>query len=393
MSRRTRGNVAIPGGRPSEVLSLRALNRAMLARQGLLGRWDLPVPEAVERLVGLQAQTPHSWYVGLWARLGGFRPEQAADLLVDRRLVRIALMRSTIHLVTDRDCLALRPLVQPVIERTMAGSHGKRLTGVDTGALVATGRALLEERPLTFAELGARLAERWPDHDPAALAQAIRAWLPLVQVPPRGMWGRGGPIAHTPAEAWLGRPLDPDPSPEGMILRYLAAFGPATIRDAQTWSGLTRLREVVEALRPRLVTFRDEQGRELFDLPDAPRPNPDTPAPPRFLPDYDNALLSHADRSRIIAEEDRRRIWTSNGVLPGTVLVDGFVCGTWTIDRHRGAASLLIEPFAPLPKRDQDTLSEEGLRLLAFAAADAGDHDVRITPSGRPVHHRAGLAR
>ncbi len=382
MSRRTRGNVAIPAGGLSEVLSLRTLNRATLARQGLLRRWDLSVPEAIERLVGLQAQTPHSWYVGLWTRLEGFRPEQAADLLVDRRLVRIALMRSTIHLVTARDCLALRPLVQPVIERTMARSHGKRLTGVDISELVATGRELLEERPLTFADLGARLAQHWPDRDPAALAQAIRAWLPLVQVPPRGVWGRSGPIAHTTAEAWLDRPLDPDPSPEAMVLRYLAAFGPGTVQDAQTWSGLTRLREVFDRLRPRLVDFRDEQGRQLFDLPDAPRPGPETLAPPRFLPDYDNVLLSHADRGRIIGEEDRRRIWTSNGVVPGTVLVDGFVRGTWTIDRHRGGASLLIEPFAPLSKRDRDALSQEGLRLLAFVAASAGDHDVRITPFG-----------
>jgi Winged helix DNA-binding domain len=362
------------------VLGLRALNRATLERQLLLRRAKLPVPQAIERLVGLQAQTPHSWYVGLWTRLDGFGAEHAAELLDRREVVRIALMRSTIHLVTARDCLALRPLVQRVIERSMSGNFGKRLAGLDREALAAAGRGLVDERPLTFAELGKRLAEQWPDRDPAALVQGVRAWVPLVQVPPRGIWGRSGPIAHTSAEAWLGRPLSPDPSLEDLVLRYLGAFGPATVKDMQTWSGLTRLREVTDRLRPRLVGFRDEHGRELFDLPGAPRPDPDTPAPPRFLYDYDNLLLSHADRSRFVTDEYVEQGFAMDGPMPSIVLLDGFTNGTWKITSHRGRATLAIQPFKRLTRQDTAALSAEGARLLGFAAAGADIHDIHMAP-------------
>ncbi len=371
-----------PPRRSVDLLTRQALNRATLARQGLLDPWRIAVADAVERLVGLQAQTPHSWYLGLWSRLAGFRPEQAAELLAGRRLVRLALMRSTIHLVTAEDCLTLRPLVQPVIERGLRGNFGRRLTGIDPSDLAAAGRALVEEAPLTPTALGRRLAERWPDRDPAALAQAIRALVPLVQVPPRGLWGRSGPIAHTSAETWLGRPLDPEPSLAAMVRRYLAAFGPATVADVQTWSGLTRLRAVVDRLRPDLAVFRDERGRELFDLPDAPRPDPDTPAPPRFLYDFDNLLLSHADRARVIADEHRARLQTTNGVLPATFLLDGAVHGTWAIERGNDTALLTVQPFAPVPAEAIAALTEEGTRLLAFAAADTGRHDLRLAPPG-----------
>ncbi|HLL45439.1 MAG TPA: winged helix DNA-binding domain-containing protein [Longimicrobiaceae bacterium] len=353
-----------------EVLGRRALNRALLARQGLLRRWTTPPAEAVERLVGMQAQAPDPPYVGLWTRLEGFRPDDLARLVEERAVVRIALMRSTIHLVTARDCLALRPLLQPVLDRGFRSAYGRRLEGMDTAALADAARALVEERPRTFADIGAALGERWPDRDPAALSAAARTLLPLVQVPPRGLWGRSGPAAHTTAEAWLGRPLDPDYRVDDVVLRYLAAFGPATAADVQTWSGLTRLKESVERLRPGLLCFRDEHGRQLFDLPDAPRPDPDTPAPARFMAEWDNVLLSHADRTRVISEEHRRRIFTPNGIFPGTILVDGFVAGTWKIERHRGVATLRVEPFAPLAAEDQAALAEEGERLLAFAAAE-----------------------
>ncbi|HEU0077066.1 MAG TPA: winged helix DNA-binding domain-containing protein [Longimicrobiaceae bacterium] len=326
----------------------------------------------------MQAQAPDPPYVGLWARLEGFRPEDLARLVEERAVVRIALMRSTIHLVTAGDCLALRPLLQPVIERGFRSTYGRRLEGVDTAELAGAARELVEERPRTFADLGAMLGERWPDRDPAALSAAARTLLPLVQVPPRGLWGRSGPAAHTTAEAWLGRPLDPAPSPDDMVLRYLAAFGPATVADAQTWSGLTRLRDAVERLRPGLRVFRDEQGRELFDLPDAPRPAPDTPAPARFMAEWDNVLLAHADRTRIMSEEHRRRIFTPNGIFPGTILVDGFAAGTWKMERSRGAATLRVEPFAPLAADDEAALAAEGERLLDFAAPDAPAREIRF---------------
>ena len=356
------------------VLPLRALNRALLERQMLLRRRTLPAIEAIEHLVGMQAQAPNPPYVGLWTRLEGFHPDELARLITDRRAVRIALMRNTIHLVTARDCLALRPLMQPVFDRGLHANRAHRagIEGVDIEALVAAGRALLEERPRTAKELGGLLQEHWPDRDPASLARAIRHLVPLVQVPPRGVWGKSGPAAHTTAEAWLGRPLDPDPSLDEMVVRYLGAFGPATVKDIQTWSGLTRLGEVTERLRPRLVTFRDEQGKELFDLPDAPRPDPDTPSPPRFLPEFDNLILSHADRTRVISDDYRRVIASRNGMVPATVLVDGFVRGTWKTERTRGKVTLVIEPFEPLPKMDRDALAAEGERLIGFLAEPEG---------------------
>jgi hypothetical protein len=365
---------------PADVLSPRALNRALLGRQMLLRRADASVDEALERLVGMQAQAPNPPYLGLWTRLDGFRLEDLAQRIRDRRAVRIALMRSTIFLVTARDCLALRPVLADALRSWAMGVHGKGLPGVDLDALAAAGRALAEEAPRTFHELGALLAERWPHADPSALGNMVRNLVPLVQVPPRGLWGESGPAAHTTAEAWLGRTLDAEPSVDAMVLRYLAAFGPATARDAQHWSGLERLGPVLDRLRPRLRTFRDGRGAELFDLPDAPRPEAATPAPVRFLPEFDNVLLSHADRARIITEERRKRVFTVNGIIRPTILVDGFVAGMWKMERERGVATLLIQPFEPLSAPDRAALEDEGSRLLSFAAGDAERRDVRFEP-------------
>jgi hypothetical protein len=346
----------------------------------LLRRRKLSTEAAIEHLVGMQAQAPDPPYVGLWTRVEGFHHEELGRLISDRRVVRIALMRNTVHLVSASDCLRLRPLVQPVIDRGLSASRAHRasIEGVDIPELVAAGRALLEERPRTARELGNLLQERWPERDAASLARAIRHLVPLVQVPPRGLWGRSGPSAHTTAEAWLGRPLDPDPSIDEMLTRYLGAFGPASVKDVKTWSGLTRLGEVIERLRPRLVTFRDEHSHELFDLPGAPLPDPDTPAPPRFLPQFDNLILSHADRTRVISRNYRRVIASKNGMVPAIVLVDGFVRGTWKTERTRGKATLAITPFEPLSRKDRDALCEEGERLVRFTGEGAETFEVRF---------------
>jgi hypothetical protein len=362
------------------LLSLRELNRATLGRQLLLRRQKLSALQAIEHLVGMQAQAPTPPYVGLWTRLESFQPDELARLIIDRRAVRIALMRNTVHLVSARDCLALRPLVQRVIERGLYANRADRtgVDGVDLETLSTAGRALLEERPRTARELGELLQEQWPERDPASLARAIRHLVPLVQVPPRGIWGKSGPAAHTTVETWLGHPLDRDPSLEEMVLRYLGAFGPATVKDIQTWSGLTRLGEVVDRLRPRLRTFRDEHGKELFDLPDVPRPDPATPAPPRFLPEFDNLILSHADRTRVIADEYRKAIASRNGMVPATFLIDGFVRGTWKTERTSRKATLVIEPFEPLSKKDRSVLAEEGERLIRFTSEGVGAFEVRL---------------
>jgi len=378
----------------SDVLSLRALNRALLDRQMLLRRAPLPqngspaesgpraerVIETIEHLVGLQAQAPFPPYYGLWSRLDGFRPEDLAELIVNRRVVRIALMRGTIHLVSARDCLMLRPLLQPALDRGLKALFERQLRGVDAAALAAAGRGLVEEKAMTFSELGSLLRERWPEHPAAWLAQGVRGLVPLVQVPPRAVWGSAGTSAHTSAEAWLGRPLEASPSLDDLVTRYLAAFGPATVADIQAWSGLTRLREVTGRLRPGLRTFRDEQGAELFDLPEAPRPDPDTPAPVRLAAEFDNLVLSHSDRTRVLSEPNRARMFTRNGIFPGTVLVDGFVTGMWRLDRSRAAVRLIIEMFDPVGPGDRDAITDEGGRLLAFAAPDAATRDIQFGP-------------
>jgi hypothetical protein len=366
----------------TETLSRQALNRATLARQLLLERAAMPALEAVRHLVGLQAQLPLNPYVGLWSRLQGFHPDELAGLLVERKVVRIVVMRATLHLVAAEDCLLLRPLVQTVLDKELARhpDYAPVLRDVDLQPVLAFARAFLGERARTVAELRAAMRERFPEHDPGALAYACRNLLALVQVPPRGVWARRAQVVSTTAESWLGRPPVAKPSIDDVVLRYLAAFGPATAADAATWSGLTGLREVLERLRPRLRTFRDENGRELFDLTDAYQPAAGTPAPARFLPEFDNVLLSHADRSRFVADQHRRRFLGATRPTVGTVLSDGQVCATWSIEdaRATGEATLEVAHAGPLSPEARDELTAEGLRFVRFMRAEAGGYDVRL---------------
>ena len=356
------------------VMSTRALNRALLARQGLLVSWTCSTETAIERLVGVQAQAPHPPYLGLWTRLADFDPNSLSRLLIDRRAVRATLMRGTIHLATADDVLALWPVVRKAAERTFLGSTARRnaVADLDIAGILDAGRALIEDHPRTAAELRTLLSARWPGRDPHFLAQTVLFLLPVLQVPPRGVWGASGPIAWTTTDGWLGHSFGTDEAPDMVILRYLAAFGPATITDAQTWSGLTRLRAAFDRLRPALQTFHDERGRELFDLPDAPRPDPATSVPIRFLPAFDNLILAHDDRSRVIPAAFRRRLASQNGMVPATVLVDGFVAGTWTISGGRDGKILVITPFAPFTGAEQSALAEEGERLIGFLFGGVG---------------------
>ncbi|MER6732373.1 winged helix DNA-binding domain-containing protein [Streptomyces puniciscabiei] len=359
------------------LLDLRALNRATLERQLLLRRSVLSASAAVRHLLGLQAQNVKPPYHALAARLDGFAPQELSALMADREVARIVTLRSTLHTHTADDCLTLRPLVQPARDRELSGFRAG-LAGVDLDLLARHARELVEAEPRTMARLRQALGARWPDADPRALAVAARCTLPLVQVTPRGLWGRSGQVALTTAEHWLGRPAGPAPEPDAVVLRYLAAFGPASVRDMQTWAGLTRLREVFERLRPRLLTFRDPNGTELFDLPDAPRPDPATPAPPRFLPEFDNLLLSHADRSRVVPAEHRGRHWRGNQAHR-TLLVDGFLAGLWRLD----PGALVIEPFTGLTGAQREEVTAEGERMLRVLYPEAS-YDIRFGTVVRP---------
>ncbi|HEU0073959.1 MAG TPA: winged helix DNA-binding domain-containing protein [Dehalococcoidia bacterium] len=363
----------------ADLLTNRELNRALLARQMLLQRHVVPVEEALERLVGLQAQVPNHPYFALWSRLQDFDPEALSTLINERRAVRTAVMRTTIHLVTARDALALWPLTAPLMKRTLPSTpFGKGTVGLDLDEVVAAGRAALEEKPRTLTELGRLLKARWPDREAINLARSVHYRAPLVQIPPRGLWGRSMQATWTTLESWLGREVAKAPSIDTVLLRYLAAFGPASAADARTWSGLAGLSEAFERLRPQMRAFRDEKGRELFDLPDAPRPEADTPAPVRFLPEYDNVFLSHSDRQRIVREEDRRRFATVNGAGPNAFSLDGFLQGTWRIRRHGDAAILSIETLNAVSKAERRALEEEGEALIAFAAANAAHRSVEF---------------
>ena len=352
-------------GGTADGLSRRELNRATLARQYLLERTAVPALAAVEHLGGMQSQAPLAPYVGLWSRLDGFDAGELSGLTDARAVVRLHLMRNTVHLASVRDALARRPLFSSLHAAEYAAHFRGGVDGVDLDALLTTARELLEQSPRTRAELGRLLAEHWPGAEPNALAYAVTHHVALCQVPPRGVWGRGGAAAWAPLESWLAAPLGRG-RVDDLVLRYLGAFGPASVADVQLWSGLRKLSEVVDGLPLR--RFRGDDGQELHDLPDAPRPDADIPAPPRFLPAYDNLLLSHQDRSRVIPHDRPVPLPPGNGANVGTVLVDGAWQGTWQVRD----GSLRIEAFRRLTAAERTALLAEAAQLCSFLEA-AGD--------------------
>ena len=345
-------------------LDRRALNRALLARQLLLSRRRASAASTIERLVGMQAQAPNLPYIGLWARLEGFRHEELSRLMETRAAVRISLMRNTIHLVTTRDAVALKPFFMALGERGfLRGSPwGRGMSESDLKAIAHEGRDIMSEKPRTVAELARLLTEQFPGRDGLSMAYGVRYMTALVFTTPRGIWQQGGPVALTTFEAWLGRPLGTAITPEKLVLRYLAAFGPASPADMRAWSGLA-MRPVFEKLRPQLRTFSTEAGGELFDLPRAPRPSGEQDVPVRLLPDYDNILLAHADRSRIMPAGRHLGMFNSAGVLQGSVLVDGFVRAMW---KPKGSR-LVVAPFEKgLSRSEKVGIEEESRALLRF---------------------------
>ena len=358
-------------------LSPRALNRATLDRQLLLRRHALTAEQAVRHLIGLQAQAPLAPYVGLWTRLSCFDPEDLSRLVAQRGVVRAPIMRATVHAVDAADFSAFRPLFGPLMAAGLRANFARNLTGVDLDELAVQAGELLADRPLTRAQLAEALAARWPEADPMSLAYAVTYLVPVVQVPPRGIWGKSAQATWASAESWLGARV-PAPPPasepvERLVLRYLAAFGPATVADVQTWSGLTRLREVTDRLGLRV--YRGPHGAELFDLPDLALPDEDVPAPPRFLPEYDNLLLSHADRRRVNPLGREVPLWPGNGATRGTVLIDG----TWDANWQITPGALTITALRPLTAHEESAVAEEGARLLAFRSPDEAAPEICFT--------------
>ncbi len=379
-------------------LTLRELNRALLDRQFLVQRQGITAPEMIERLGGLQAQAAPGPYVGLWTRLDDYDRADLAGRLADRSVVKAAWLRGTLHLVTAEDYRRHRSTLQPMLTAAYQDIAKRRQPDVDVADVVAAAREHLAEAPRTFAELSAFLGERWPDDDVGTMRHAVRMHLPIVQVPVDKGWGFPSKPQFTLADEWLGAevpvdpadpadpdgdPADPDPASarDRLVERYLRAFGPASVVDVQTWSGLPGVAESIERLRPHLAVYK--VGRtEVYDLAGTPLPDPDTPVPPRYLPEFDNVVLSHRKRDRIVADEHRKQVYLPALRVAPTILVDGFVAGTWQVTTKRGEAVLEVTPFGRLAKADRAALADDGERLVRFMEPDAKTHVVRVSRAG-----------
>lgn len=359
------------------ILSLRALNRATLARQLLLERHRLTPVAAIERLAGMQAQVARPPFVGLWSRLDGFARQDLVRAIERRQAVRATMMRATIHLVSRRDFLAWRMPLQGMLSRGLQSLFAKELATVDMPRFLNAARSRFALGPCTFAELRAHLKDLFPGVNERLMGYAARVQLALVQTPvPDADWAYPANAGFTVADRWLSASPDDSTDLAPLALRYLAAFGPATPRDFQTWSGVQGGREVFAALRPQLRVFKDEEGRELYDLPRAPRPDEETPAPVRFLPEYDNLLLAFDDRRRVVSTDHRRHLITRNLIIPPTFLVDGAVAGTWKLERTAKTGRMVIAPFARIDRKTRAQLESEAEALLAFVEPSIAEREV-----------------
>jgi Winged helix DNA-binding domain len=369
---------------PSRILTLRELNRAMLARQLLLRRAKLNVVAAIERLAALQAQWSPSPYIALWSRLLGFRHERLWSAIEGHRVIRARLMRGTLHLVSARDfyayAVATQDLQRGAWNRLQIGR------GVDPKEVAALAIAFARD-PRRKEEVLAHVQERVA----GALGgpfnwlvwRFVSAHADLITAPPGGHWEYGGTDApYVAARHWIaggGRPSEDD-ALALLVRRCIAAFGPVTLADIAKFAGQVppRIRPALERLTPTLRTFADEQGRILYDFPRAPRPSADAPAPVRFLPRYDELLIGYAHRDRVIAAQHRPAIYAKNAIIEAVVLVDGFAAGTWSVQRSKTDAVLRIEPFRKLGRKDRAAVTREGQQLARFLAPEAKTTGVRI---------------
>jgi hypothetical protein len=344
----------------------------------LLSREPASALSVMERLVGLQAQQARPPFIGLWSRISEFRREELIDLVRGKEAVRATMMRCTLHLMSRRDFLAFRPVLQPVLTYAMRTILQARTQAFDVDAVLADARRLYAGSPRTFTQIRDALIQLYPDADERAMGYTVRTHVPLVIPPAAHEWAYRADSEFALVEDWLNEPLSTDGAAHELVRRYLAAFGPASVQDFQSWSGLQRMAPVFADLRPELVTFRDERKRELFDLPDAPRPVEDAPAPPCFVADYDNLTLAHADRTRIISEEHRKVIATKNGQILPLILVDGFVAGIWKATRERKTSVITVTPFQALAPEERERLQAEGEDLAGFLDPEASSLEVRF---------------
>ena len=357
-------------------LTQRRLNRALLARQLLLERRRLPLTAALERLAGLQAQYAPSAYIGLWARLDGFRLDDLTRALERRRAVQASLMRATIHVVSRRDYWPFATAIRGDLRAWWERTHRRHLGDVDLDAVDAAVREALADGPRRRDELLDVVRPFGPKH-PTLVWNAVT--VELVRAPPSGTWERRRADLYVTAESWVERPeVDEADALDHLLRRYFAAFGPASLADAADWAGVrvTTLRPSVERLRLR--RFHDEEGRELLDLPRAPLPAEDTPAPARFLPTWDATLLVHARRTQILPERFRPLLFSTKTPQSfPSFLVDGAVAGKWRVERAGAKATMVLEPFEPLPRPARAQLRDEAERLVRFVEPDATSYAVR----------------
>lgn len=362
-----------------ELLSNRQLNRATLERQMLLERSDRSIVDAVRFLGGLQAQQSNDPYVGLWSRLGGFTHEALTSLIVDRTLARATTMRGTLHLHTADDLIGFRALVEPFLKAQWKSNFLRRFGSEDQKAVHRAGVKLLNRSPMTSGALGKALREKFPTAEPLSLSVLLQMSETLVQIPPTRIWGNGSAPLLTRVENWLPPPHNRPLGRIDLVRRYLAAYGPASIQDMQIWCRLTKLSVEFKALEQELVTFEDEEGRVLYDLPDAPRPEVDVPAPVRFLPLYDDVYLGYDNRRRMLMEADLKRTNLFADFKPA-LLIDGVIAAGWVVSRKKGAARLEVEPYHKLTKKQVREIETEGDVFLRFMEEGAETYAVEVRP-------------